>query len=597
MNFTDGMLKEGSLKGKNILITGGGTGLGRSMGEYFLELGANLVITSRKMDVLQQTADEMMVKKGGEVLALACDVRDIAQIESMWSEAVGKFGQIHVVLNNAAGNFISPTERLSVNAFNTVLDIVLKGTSQVTLTAGKHWIANKQPGVFLNIVTTYAWTGSGYVVPSAAAKAGVLALTRSLAVEWAKYGIRSNAIAPGPFPTEGAWSRLLPGDLVKKFDPAKKVPVSERAELDQWIISKLQSLISETEAAMDNYDATKATRAIMNFTVDQLSNWYVRLARKRFWRGDMNADKQAAYETLYECLLTLTQLMSSFAPFYADWMYKNLTEANESGKDSVHLTDWVSAYASLINTDLEASMDLAQSISSLVHSLRKKEKLKVRQPLQRILIPVLSAKTKAQIEHVEELIKTEVNIKAIEYLDDASGILVKNVKPNLPVLGKKLGPKMRFVVAAINSWGQAEIAQIERDGKIRVAVEGETIELLLEEVLISSQDIPGWSVASDQGVTVALDVTLTEELKQEGVARDLVNRIQNLRKDMGLEVQDKIKVVVADTNELVNEAIKNFGEYIQSETQALSLATASALDNSVILDMDDFELSVNVVKA
>jgi len=278
-------------------------------------------------------------------------------------------------------------------------------------------------------------------------------------------------------------------------------------------------------------------------------------------------------------------------------MYKNLTEANESGKDSVHLTDWISADARLINSDLEASMDLAQNISSLVHSLRKKEKLKVRQPLQRILIPVLSTKTKSQIEHVAELIKTEVNIKTIEYLDDASGILVKNVKPNLPVLGKKLGPKMRFVVAAINSWGQPEIAQIEREGKIDVAVEGETIELLLDEVLISSQDIPGWSVASDQGVTVALDVTLTEELKQEGVARDLVNRIQNLRKDMGLEVQDKIKVVVADTNELVNEAIKNFGEYIQSETQALSLVTEANLDNPVVLDMDEFELSVNVVKA
>ncbi|MBM3169766.1 MAG: SDR family NAD(P)-dependent oxidoreductase, partial [Bacteroidetes bacterium] len=193
MNYTEGMLREGSLKGKNILITGGGTGLGRAMGEYFLELGANLVITSRKLEVLEETAKEMMAKSGGKVVALACDVRDIAQVEAMWAQCIATFGQIHGVLNNAAGNFISPTERLSANAFNTVLDIVLKGTSQVTLTAGKHWIAAKQPGVFLNIVTTYAWTGSGYVVPSAAAKAGVLAMTRSLAVEWAKYGIRSNA--------------------------------------------------------------------------------------------------------------------------------------------------------------------------------------------------------------------------------------------------------------------------------------------------------------------------------------------------------------------------------------------------------------------
>ena len=279
MNFTDGMLKEGSLRGKNILITGGGTGLGRSMGEYFLELGANLVITSRKLDVLQETAKEMMAKKGGEVLALSCDVRDIAQVESMWSESVARFGEIHVVLNNAAGNFISPTERLSVNAFNTVLDIVLKGTSQVTLTAGKHWIANKQPGVFLNIVTTYAWTGSGYVVPSAAAKAGVLALTRSLAVEWAKYSIRSNAIAPGPFPTEGAWSRLLPGDLVKKFDPAKKVPVGrvgehqELANLAAYLVSDFSAYVNGEVMTIDGGEWLKGAGEFNNLDMIPQEMW------------------------------------------------------------------------------------------------------------------------------------------------------------------------------------------------------------------------------------------------------------------------------------------------------------------------------------
>lgn len=378
---------------------------------------------------------------------------------------------------------------------------------------------------------------------------------------------------------------------------SKAIPVAQRPELDQWIISKLQSLISEVEEAMDNYDATKATRAIMNFTVDQSSNWYVRLARKRFWRGDMNPDKQAAYETLYECLLSLSKLMSSFAPFYADWLFQNLTESGQSTIESVHLTDWVSADNSLINPDLEESMALAQTISSLVHSLRKKEKMKVRQPLQRILIPVLSEKIQAQIQHLEELIKSEVNIKTVEYIDDASGILVKDVKPNLPVLGKKLGPKMRFVVAAIKSWGQEEIAEIERNGKIEVDVEGEKLELTLEEVLISSQDIPGWSVASDGGVTVALDVTLSEELKQEGIARDLVNRIQNLRKDMGLEVQDKINVKVADENQEVVNAVKAFADYIQTETQALSLELESDLEDASVLDMDDFELSVLVSKA
>ena len=381
------------------------------------------------------------------------------------------------------------------------------------------------------------------------------------------------------------------------YQAEKAIPVQERAELDQWIISKLQSLIAEVEEAMDGYDATKATRAIMNFTVDQLSNWYVRLARKRFWRGDMQADKQAAYETLYECLATLTQLMASFAPFYADWMYKNLHEASENGKESIHLTDWISANPALINPDLETSMELAQTISSLVHSLRKKEKMKVRQPLQRILVPVLSDKFKAQVAHVEELIKSEVNIKAIEYLDDASGILVKQVKPNLPVLGKKLGQKMRLVVAALQGWGQQEIAQIEQEGHLLLSLEGEEFDLLLEEVLISSQDIPGWSVASDQGVTVALDVTLTEELKQEGIARDLVNRIQNLRKDLGLEVQDKIHLTVSDSNTLVNEALAHFGGYIQAETQALTLTLGALTGESTLLDMDDFELNIRLEKA
>lgn len=383
------------------------------------------------------------------------------------------------------------------------------------------------------------------------------------------------------------------------YDSSKSVPVAERAELDQWIISKLQSLIAEVEGAMDNYDATKATRAIMNFTVDQLSNWYVRLARKRFWRGDMNADKQAAYETLYECLYSLTQLMSSFAPFYADWLFRSLTASTPNVSESIHLTDWVSAQDALINKDLEESMDLAQRTSSLVHSLRKNPKIgiKVRQPLQRIMIPVLNDKIRKQLEHVEELIKSEVNIKELEYIDDASGILVKSVKPNLPVLGKKLGPKMRFVVAAIKNWGQEEIAEIERNGKIGVDADGETIELLLEEVLISSEDIPGWSVATDEGLTVALDITLTDELKQEGIARDLVNRVQNLRKDMGLEVQDKINIQVAKNSELSDAAMQNFASYIKTETQALSLELNDSVSGGTVLDMDDFEITVKVEKA
>ncbi len=251
------MLKSGSLKGKTIIITGGGTGLGKSMGKYMLELGANLVITSRKKEVLEKTATELESQTGGKVLPVVCDVRKYEEIVNVINETENEFGQIHGVLNNAAGNFISPTERLSHRAFDIIVDIVLKGTYYMTLAIGKNWIEKKQPGTFLNIVTTYAWTGSGYVVPSACSKAGVLALTRSLAVEWAKYKIRSNAIAPGPFPTEGAWSRLLPGELVEKFDPAARIPLKrvgehqELANLAAYLMSDYSAYINGEVITID----------------------------------------------------------------------------------------------------------------------------------------------------------------------------------------------------------------------------------------------------------------------------------------------------------------------------------------------------------
>jgi NAD(P)-dependent dehydrogenase (short-subunit alcohol dehydrogenase family) len=253
----EGMLKSGSFNGKTIIITGGGTGLGRSIGKYLLQLGCNLVITSRKKDVLDKAADELAKETGGKVLAVACDIRKYEEIEKVLKDTEDHFGPIHGILNNAAGNFISPTERLSHRAFDIVVDIVLKGTYYVTLAAGKNWITKKQPGTFLNIVTTYAWTGSGYVVPSACGKAGVLALTRSLAVEWAKYNIRSNAIAPGPFPTEGAWSRLLPGDLIKKFDPAQRVPLKrvgehqELANLAAYLLSDYSGYVNGEVVTID----------------------------------------------------------------------------------------------------------------------------------------------------------------------------------------------------------------------------------------------------------------------------------------------------------------------------------------------------------
>ncbi|WP_316851545.1 SDR family oxidoreductase [Pedobacter agri] len=257
LNYNSPMLREDALKGKTIVITGGGTGLGKAMGIYFLKLGANLVITSRKQEVLQKTADEMEEKTGGKVLAVACDVREVVQVENVLTKTLERFGSVDVLLNNAAGNFISPTERLSANAFSSIIDIVLKGTVNCTLTFGKHWIKEKQVATVLNIVTTYAFTGSAYVVPSACAKGGVLALTRSLAVEWGKYGIRTNAIAPGPFPTKGAWERLLPGDLAKKFDFKNRVPLKrvgehqELANLAAFLVSDFSGYINGEVITID----------------------------------------------------------------------------------------------------------------------------------------------------------------------------------------------------------------------------------------------------------------------------------------------------------------------------------------------------------
>ncbi len=367
----------------------------------------------------------------------------------------------------------------------------------------------------------------------------------------------------------------------------RTVPVAERSELDRWILSKLQSLILEVEAQFDGYNPTKAGRAIQDFVNDQLSNWYVRLSRRRFWQGEMTTDKRAAYETLHECLTTVTQLMSPIAPFYADWLYRNLTE----GQTSVHLTDFPVVDKALIDAELEQSMESAQNVSSLVHSLRKGHKLKVRQPLSRVLIPVLSADTRRQIEHVTPIIMSEVNVKAVEFVDDASGILKKKVKPNFKALGPKFGKQMKDVAAVITAITDEQLRQLETMDSLQLG----TYDLRLSDVEIQTEDIPGWLVASEGGLTVALDVNVTTELRQEGIARDFVNRIQNLRKDQKLEVTDKIKIQLEPTNDVLVDAIKANKEYIQQEVQAVSLDLVKDLNGKAAeIEMDEFLLRVAI---
>ncbi|MEM6829164.1 MAG: class I tRNA ligase family protein, partial [Bacteroidota bacterium] len=380
-------------------------------------------------------------------------------------------------------------------------------------------------------------------------------------------------------------------------------PFEKRPRFDRWILSELQILIRDVTSFYEDYEPTKATRAIQDFVNDQLSNWYVRLSRKRFWKSEMNADKRAAYETLYECLMVTAQLMSPVAPFYSEWLYKNLSDGiREDAKkndtplkeDSIHLSQLTKAEENRIDESLSRSMHMAQNISSLVHSLRKKEKIKVRQPLHKILIPVLKEEDKQLIQSVEELILSEINVKEIEYVDDASGILVKKIKPNFRKLGQQYGPKMKEIAAAINGFDKDQIAQLEREGSYEITAGNETIGLTLEDVEISSEDIPGWLVASEGGLTVALDVTLTEDLKKEGLSRDVVNRIQNLRKDKGLEVQDKITIAYFTGNDMMNNAIQSFEEYIKVETQALSLSSVGDDHNSETFDIDGIELKVQI---
>lgn len=375
-----------------------------------------------------------------------------------------------------------------------------------------------------------------------------------------------------------------------------EVPVAQRTESDRWIISRLNTLVQEVAAFFDDYDPTKAARAIQDFVTDDLSNWYVRLNRKRFWKGELNQDKRAAYQTLYTCLETVAKLASPIAPFYMDRLFLDLNRVSgRSQAESIHLEFFPDVQQDLIDVDLEQRMHLAQTVSSLVHSLRKKQMIKVRQPLSRILVPILDEKTKNQLQAVEDLILSEVNVKTLEYLEDTTGILVKKIKPNFKRLGQVFGPKLKLVTAQIQQMGQEDIAKMEREGFFEIALgEDETTVLSREDVEILSEDIPGWLVASEGSLTVALDITISEDLKLEGMARELVNRLQNLRKDSGLDVQDKIRVFLQEGQEEVAAALRAYGAYISEEVQAVELKLVPELTDATVLELDEFNLPVRL---
>ncbi|MDX1408969.1 MAG: DUF5915 domain-containing protein, partial [Saprospiraceae bacterium] len=387
-----------------------------------------------------------------------------------------------------------------------------------------------------------------------------------------------------------------------EMDEMEVTPVDARPEIDRWIISRLNSLVAEYRRWMDDYEPTQACRAIETFVSDHLSNWYVRLNRRRFWKGEMSEDKQMAYETLFQCLLVTGQLMAPVAPIFADWLYRNLTDvirqkaiANNTPLHhlSVHLTDLTPVEEDHIDTDLEQRMDYAQRIASLVLSLRKKERIRVRQPLPRILLPVLDSHFQEQVEAVRDLILSETNVKEIEYVTDTSGIIKKKAKPNFKTLGRRLGKDMKAGTAIIQGLDDTAIAEIERTNAFELAINGTTYDLTLEDIEIVTEDIPGWLVASDGMLTVALDIHIDDALEAEGFARDLVNRIQNLRKDKDFNVTDHI-VVTVERQPDVDKAIASFADYVKTETLARRLESANSVDGDPIEWIDGSVLKIRV---
>ena len=376
-----------------------------------------------------------------------------------------------------------------------------------------------------------------------------------------------------------------------KYEEAE-IPLNERPEIDQWIISELNTLIKEVDGFYADYEPTKAARAISDFVQENLSNWYVRLCRRRFWKGEYAQDKVAAYQTLYTCLLTISKLGAPIAPFFMDKLYRDLTLTTQSEKfDSVHLAEFPKHVENFVNKLLESKMQKAQTISSLVLSLRKKEMIKVRQPLQKVMIPVLDEKQRLEIEAVSDLIKAEVNVKEILFLDDASGVLVKQIKPNFKTLGPRFGKDMGLISKEIQSLSADKINQLESNGALEVVIEGKVINLTREDVEISSQDIEGWLVANSNGITVALDIVISPELKKEGIARELVNRIQNIRKDSGFEVTDKIKVHL-QKNDILEEAVKGNVDYIKSETLTEELVFVDNINEGIEIEFDEIKTKI-----
>jgi isoleucyl-tRNA synthetase len=380
-----------------------------------------------------------------------------------------------------------------------------------------------------------------------------------------------------------------------KYEEAE-IPLQERPEIDRWILSELHTLIKNVDSYYEDYEPTKAARAISDFAQENLSNWYVRLCRRRFWKGEYAQDKIAAYQTLYTCLLSISKLSAPIAPFFMDKLYRDLTLTTNSEKyDSVHLAEFPKEVENFVDKSLESKMQKAQTISSLVLSLRKKEMIKVRQPLQRVMIPVLDGNQRAEIEAISDLIKAEVNVKEIELLDDASGVLIKQIKPNFKTLGPRFGKDMGLIAKEIQKFTADQINELDKKGTIDIVISGNSVNLTSEEVEISSQDIEGWLVASSGGVTVALDINISGELKEEGIAREIVNRIQNLRKDSGFEVTDKIKVYMQKEG-VIEKAIVNNEQYIKTETLTEELIFQDKIENGTEIEFDNLKTIILISK-